>query len=77
MKPMGRRFYKDTKGKHGLRLFGKFSAWWSTMIEPNKTKEKEQVKKDIQKEMSDFKKQLKEAEKNNPDYEQNKFMGPG
>jgi hypothetical protein len=54
MKPMGRRFYKDTKGKHGLRLFGKFSAWWTSVVEPNKTKEKEQVKKDIQKEKEDL-----------------------
>ncbi|MDA3808293.1 MAG: hypothetical protein PF440_10350 [Thiomicrorhabdus sp.] len=50
MKPLGRKHYKDnTGGKHHCRAEGKFQTWWEKLCEPNKTAEKQQSKKDIEK----------------------------
>ena len=54
MKPMGRARYNDkTGGKHHIRLFGKFRAWWLDVIEPNKNRERLLVRKEIQEQIND------------------------
>ena len=54
MKPMGRRAYNNKSGgKHHVKIEGKFSAWWTDMISPNKTREKLLAKKLMEKEIED------------------------
>jgi len=45
---MGRKFYKDkTGGKHHVRFYGKFFAWWTDICEPNKKAERQAAKAEI------------------------------
>ena len=51
MRPMGRQYYKSKVSKHYVKINGKYHAWWQEEIAPSKTREKQQAKKDIQKEI--------------------------
>jgi hypothetical protein len=53
MQPLGRRHYRDkTGGKHYVDGYTKrMLMWWEEIISPNKRKDKEAAKKDIQQQL--------------------------
>ena len=51
MKPQGRRYFKSKTAKHHVKIKGKFIAWWEDVCTPNKTREKQAVKKEIKSEL--------------------------
>jgi hypothetical protein len=51
MKPLGRKHFKSKTSKHHVKIKGKFACWWEDVCTPNKTKEKTQASKDINKEI--------------------------
>ncbi len=53
MRPLGRKFYLDkTGGKRHLKVNGKYIAWWTVICTPNKTREKQDSKKEIKNELT-------------------------
>lgn len=53
MRPLGRKFYQNKTGsKHHIKVNGKFIAWWTDVCTPNKTREKQDSKKEIQNELT-------------------------
>lgn len=49
---MGRQYYKNNiGGKHSIKSAGKAYSWWQYLCEPSNTRERQQVKREIAKEI--------------------------
>jgi hypothetical protein len=54
MKPLGRKYFKNSGGsKHHVRAGGKYFAWWLNICTPNKKADRQKAKKDIKEESED------------------------
>lgn len=55
MKPMGRQHYIGNSGsKHNIKGAGKAYAWWKTICTPSNKRERQQVKCNITKEITEI-----------------------